>query len=150
MGIRWPLKGLCAQALREEPVSRGQQELLSGAGLRVLPLHVRGVQALCAARHVPPVGRQSHRRHAAVHVTGRPRPAALQRAALRSPDGNYFWPVLSRVRPCWTQSWRWLNWTGENYWGATSPKSPSLSHRMSFRVQPETLISLAFGRNTAS
>ncbi len=69
-------------------MSRGQQELLSGAGLRVLPLHVRGVQALRAARHVPPVGRQSHRRHAAVHVTGRPWPAALQRAALRSPDGG--------------------------------------------------------------
>ncbi len=67
-------------------MSRVQQELLSGAGLRVLPLYVRGVQALHAARHVPPVGPQSHRRHAAVLVTGGPGPAALQRAALRSPD----------------------------------------------------------------
>ncbi len=54
--------------------------------------------------------------------------------------GNCCWPVLSRVRPRWTQSWRWLNWTGENCWGATSPKSPSSSRHMSSRVQPETLI----------
>ena len=70
-------------------MSRGQQGVSPGAQLLLLPLPVRGVQPVGAARHVPRVGHEAHgRRPTLLPAGGQTGPPPLHRAAVGPPDGS--------------------------------------------------------------